>query len=135
MKPHERHTRNVKANKLKMKQESIPTITTGGLNEAARAASARGKLTDAQLHWLFAHRLSHHNGFSCNRRLTENGAAGTERICDGRATILNGKLKVHGGCHEPCSYICEDTRDLAMTLNKIVSLDELIMEAKRECKD
>lgn len=90
------------------------------------------KLTDAQLYWLFSRRLSHHNGFSCNRRLTENGVAGNERVCEGRAAILNGKLKVQGGCGEPCSYICDDTQALGKALEKIIFYDDTIMEAKAQ---
>lgn len=92
------------------------------------------KLTDAQLYWIFTHRLSHYSGFNCNRRLTENGVAGTERICEGRAAILNGKLKVQGGCGEPCSYICDDTQALAKAIGRIIFFDETILEAKAEGK-
>lgn len=87
-------------------------------------------LTDAQIDWLFDHRLSHSNGRICGRRLNENGVAGTEYTCAGKTKIVNGVVLFTGTCGEPCTFVCNDADAYRKSVETLRMYEKLIEEAK-----
>lgn len=88
-------------------------------------------MNDAQLTWIFKNRLSSHNGFRCGRHLMENGVKGTEYICEGKTSIINGRLKYTGTCGEPCSFICDDANSLQDEIDTVIRISKIIDEARK----
>ena len=91
-------------------------------------------LTDVQLTWLFTERLSNSNGTRCGRVLFKNGVTGTQIICGGRSKIVNGRVKLHDTCGEPCSFVCKDTDKFSTEVERVVLYDRLITEAREKAK-
>lgn len=88
-------------------------------------------MTDEQLTWLFQHRLSCHNGFACCRLLRDSPVYPGAPRCEGRTTIVNGRLKYDGTCGEPCSFICDDADSLQKDIDTAQRYASLIDEARR----
>lgn len=89
-------------------------------------------MKDSELTWIFQERLTSHNGFRCGRQLSDNGVRGTEYTCEGRTTIVNGRLKYDGTCGEPCSFICEDASALQHDIDHVIDVAKIIDEAKNQ---
>lgn len=87
-------------------------------------------LTDEQLSWLFHNRISHHNGFSCNRTMREN-MSDPPYICCGKSEIIHGKLIITKSCGEPCTFVCKEAYALAQDIEMIKTHEKFIEEARQ----
>lgn len=67
---------------------------------------------------------------ACNRRLDENGVAGTQYICSGHLKISGGKMSFAETCGEPCTYICKEAQRFQDTLDYILRIVRNINEIR-----
>lgn len=86
------------------------------------------ELTDLQIEKAARELTSNPN---CYTVLNSGLGWGNSKVCGGRLTFADGKVKIVDSCDEPCSFVCKTSREFAENVGKVrqvVRVINLVLE-------
>ena len=69
---------------------------------------------------------------NCNILLMENMSWNDSRTCTGRLKVIEGKVKMIDTCGEPCSFVCDTSREFDKNVSRVKNVIRVINLVKKD---
>lgn len=69
---------------------------------------------------------------NCNIVLMENMSWKDSRTCTGRLKVVDGKVKMVDTCGEPCSFVCDTSREFDKNVSRVKNVIRVINLVKKD---